>query len=72
MEALDTQTTPWLQTCRKTKTWAPIRDHWMDTTLSPKEVMYWANFVTRRRPGRPLKRPLDGYNPESKTGHVLG
>jgi len=25
----------------------------------------------RRRPGRPLKRSLDGYNREAETGHLL-
>jgi hypothetical protein len=25
----------------------------------------------RRRPGRPLKRLLEGYNPEAETGHLL-
>jgi hypothetical protein len=25
---------------------------------------------TGRRPGRPLKRPVDGYNREAETGHL--
>jgi hypothetical protein len=27
--------------------------------------------VGRRRPRRPLKTPLDGYNRETETGHLL-
>jgi hypothetical protein len=36
-----------------------------------KQVIYCPNFMTRRRPGRPLKWPLDGYNREPETGHLL-
>jgi hypothetical protein len=25
------------------------RDKWMDTTVRPKQVIYWPNFVARRR-----------------------
>jgi len=28
--------------------------------------------IGSRRPGRPLKRLLDGYNREAETGHLLG
>jgi len=25
------------------------RDYWMDKIVRPKQVIYWTNFVTRRR-----------------------
>jgi hypothetical protein len=28
-------------------------------------------FDGRRRPERPLKRPLEGYNRETETGHLM-
>jgi len=47
------------------------RDYWTDTVLRQKHVIYWLNFVPTRRPGRPLKRLLDGYNREPETGLFL-
>jgi len=37
---------------------------------SQKERLYYRS-VGRRRPERPLKRLLDGYNREAETGHLL-
>jgi hypothetical protein len=34
---------------KKKKTWTTVRDYWTDTILRPKQVIYWPNFVTRRR-----------------------
>jgi len=28
--------------------------------------------IGKRKPGRPLKRLLDGYSSEAETGHLLG
>jgi len=47
----------------------------MDPDVRPKQVIYWSNFVTRRRrkrrPGRPLKRLLDEYSREAETDRLL-
>jgi len=38
-----------------------------------EDVRYSLNnrHTERRRPGRPLKTLLDGYNHEAETGHLL-
>jgi len=36
----------------------------------PKRLLDY-QLIGRRRPGRPLKSLLDGYNPEIETGHCL-
>jgi len=51
------KTTSRLSTYRKNKTWTATEE----TNLTRR----------RRRPGRPLKRLLDGYNREAETGHLL-
>jgi len=41
----------------------------MEVITYPELVDY--RPIERRRPGRPLKRLLDGYNREAQTGHLL-
>jgi hypothetical protein len=38
------------------------RDHWTDIIVRPRQVIYWPNFVTRRRRRRRkyLERTLEG------------
>jgi hypothetical protein len=36
----------------------------------PKQILDYRS-IGRRRPGRPLKRLLDGYSGETETGHLL-
>jgi len=40
------KTNPCLLTYQKTKAWTAIRDHWKDTVVRPKQVIYWPNLVS--------------------------
>jgi len=40
-------------------------------TLDTQNNFLTIDLSVERRPGRPLKRPLDGYNREAETGHLL-
>jgi hypothetical protein len=42
----------------------------MEDIRHTKQVLEYRS-IGGRRPGRPLKRPLDGYNREAETGHLL-
>jgi hypothetical protein len=42
----------------------------MEDIRYPKQILDYRP-IGRRRPGRPLKRLLDGYNREAGTGHLL-
>jgi len=42
----------------------------MDDITYPKQIPYYRP-IGKRRSGRPLKRPLVGFNREAKTGHLL-
>jgi hypothetical protein len=37
----------------------------------PEQLLDYRS-IDRRRPGRPLKRLLDGYNREAETSHLKG
>jgi hypothetical protein len=41
----------------------------MEVIWYPEQLDY--RPIDGRRPGRPLKRPLDGYSREAETGHLL-
>jgi len=42
----------------------------MQDTAYPKQLLD-CRPIERRRPGGPLKRPLDGYSRGTETGHLL-
>jgi hypothetical protein len=42
----------------------------VEDIIYPKQLLDYRP-VSKRRPGRLLKRLPDGYSPEAKTGHLL-
>jgi hypothetical protein len=48
-----------------------VRSRQQDENIRyPKQLLDY-RLIGRRRPGRPLKRLLDGYSREAETGHLL-
>jgi len=45
-------------------------DSRLEDVRYPKQLLDYRP-IERRRPGRPLKRLLDGYSHEAETGHLL-
>jgi hypothetical protein len=58
------------------KTLTQWEQNWFNQVSRMKGITYPEQLleyrpIGRRRPGRPLKRLLDGYSGETETGHLL-